>query len=52
MKRKRISVEHIVAMLKQADLGRALQDQTPAEFAKRAAENLLREPVITAGDSL
>ncbi len=30
---------------------RALRDQTPAEFAKRAAENLLREPVITAGDS-
>ena len=30
---------------------RALQDQTPAEFAKRAAENSLREPVITAGDS-
>jgi putative transposase len=30
---------------------RALQDQTPAEFAKRATENLLREPVITAGDS-
>ncbi len=30
---------------------RALQDQTPAEFAKRAAENLLRDPVITAGNS-
>ena len=30
---------------------RALHDQTPAEFAKRAAENSLRVPVITAGDS-
>lgn len=30
---------------------RALQDQTPAEFAKRAAENPLCEPIITAGDS-
>lgn len=30
---------------------RALQDHTPAEFAKRAAENLLRDPIITAGDS-
>jgi len=30
---------------------RALHDQTPEEFAKRAAENLLREPIITAGDS-
>lgn len=30
---------------------RALQDWTPAEFAKRVAENLLGDPVITAGDS-
>ena len=30
---------------------RALKDRTPAECAKRAAENLLCEPVITAGDS-
>jgi putative transposase len=30
---------------------RALQAQTPAECAKRDAENLLRQPVITAGDS-
>lgn len=30
---------------------RALQDRTPAEFAKGAAEDLVREPRITAGDS-
>ena len=30
---------------------RALQDRTPEEFAKRVAENLLCEPVVTAGDS-
>ena len=30
---------------------RALQDRTPAEFAKCAAEDLVREPLITAGDS-
>ncbi len=30
---------------------RALQDRTPAEFAKRAAENSLRESLNTAGDS-
>ena len=30
---------------------RALKDRTSAECAKRAAENLLCEPVITAGDS-
>lgn len=30
---------------------RARQDQTPAEFAKVAAENLLCELVMTAGDS-
>jgi putative transposase len=30
---------------------RALQDRTPEEFAKRVAEKLLCEPVVTAGDS-
>lgn len=30
---------------------RALQDRTPAEFAKWAAENSLREPALIAGDS-
>jgi len=30
---------------------RALQNQTPEEFAKRVAQNPLCEPVITAGDS-
>lgn len=30
---------------------RALQNQTPEEFAKRVAQNLLCEPVITAGHS-
>ena len=30
---------------------RALQDRTPAEYAKRVAENSLCEPIITAGHS-
>lgn len=30
---------------------RGLQDRTPTEFAKRAAENPLCEPALTAGDS-